>query len=187
MSKRIIIIGALLLLAAGVAGFLLRDAFDPTVKISITQGMIDAALARKFPKDSTYLKIVRVSYLNPRAVLLANQDKVLVSLDVRVTVGITGLEKSYTGSASLITKVGYNPADYRFYLEEPELQSLEVAKMPATYRETLREGLNLIASEFINAVPIYKLSKNDTQTNLAKLLLKDVTIHNDKVVVTLGR
>jgi len=176
-----------LLLAAGAAGFLLRDAFDRTVTIDITQGMIDAALVEKFPKEKTYLKIVRVSYVNPRAVLLPDQDKVCVSLDVRVAVGVAGLEKTYSGSASLITRVGYNPADYRFYLEEPELQSLEVAKMPETYREALRGGLNLIASEFVNSVPIYKLSKKDTPTNLAKLLLKDVSIHNDKVVVTLGR
>ena len=184
--KKCIVIGVLLL-AAGAAGFLLRDAFDRTVKINITQGMIDAALAEKFPKDKTYLKIVRVRYLNPRAVLLPDQDKVRVSIDVRVSVGVTSLEKSYNGSASLITKVGYDPADYRFYLEQPELQSLDIPKIPDAYRETLREGFNLIASEYVDAVPIYKLTKKDTPTNLAKLLLKDVTIHKDKVVVTLGR
>jgi hypothetical protein len=97
-----------------------------------------------------------------------------------------GLEKSYTGSASLTTRVGYHPADYRFYLEEPELQSLEVANLPGKYRETLREGLNLIASEWVVTVPIYKLSKHDTKTALAKLLLKEVSIRKHKVVVTLG-
>ena len=68
------LIGLLLLLVAGAAGFLLRDALDRTVTINITQGMIDAALARKFPKDKTYLKIVRVTYLNPRAVFLPDED-----------------------------------------------------------------------------------------------------------------
>jgi len=186
MSKRIVIV-VLLLFAAGAAGFVLRDLLNRTVKVNITQGMIDAALARKFPKDTTYLKIVRVRYLNPRAVLLPDQDRVFVSIDVQMSVGITGLEKSYKGSASLITRVGYDPADYRFYLEQPELKSLDIPKIPEAYRETLREGFNLIASEYVDAVPIYKLTNKDTPTNLAKLLLKDITIHKDKVVVTLGR
>jgi len=112
---------------------------------------------------------------------------VFVSIDVQMSVGITGLEKSYKGSASLITRVGYDPADYRFYLEQPELKSLDIPKIPEAYRETLREGFNLIASEYVDAVPIYKLTNKDTPTNLAKLLLKDITIHKDKVVVTLGR
>lgn len=185
--KRHFLLGLLLVLVAGAAGYLLRAALDRPVTINITQGMIDAALAQKFPLEKTYLKIVRVAYVNPRAVLLPDRDKVLVSIDVRVRVGISGLEKSYNGSAALITRVGYKPADSRFYLEEPELQSLEVPKMPETYRETLRGGLNLIAGEFINAVPIYKLTNKDTPTNLAKVWLKDITIRKDKVVVTLGR
>ena len=186
--KKSWLIGLLLVLAAGVAGFLLRDAWDGTVTIQITQGMIDTALAKKFPTEKTYLKMVRVTYLNPRAVLLPDRDKVRVSLDVRVAVGVAGLlQKSYSGSATLSTRVGYRPADFRFYLQEPELLSLEVPKLPEAYREALREGLNLIAGEFVDALPIYKLTKTDTKTNLAKLLLKDVTIRKDKVVVTLGR
>ena len=187
MKRRWLIV-LLLLLAAGAGGFLLRDALERTVSIEITKGMIDAALAKKYPKEKTYLKIVRVTYLNPRVVFLPERDKVCVSLDVRVSVGVADLlEKSYTGSASLITRIGYRAADYRFYLEQPELQSLEVPKMPDNYRETLREGLNLFADEFVDTVPIYKLTRNDTKTNLAKLLLKDVSIRKDKVVVTLGR
>jgi len=187
MKRRWLII-LLLVLVAGGGGFLLRDALERTVSIEITKGMIDAALAKKFPKEKTYLKIVRVTYLNPRVVFLPERDKVCVSLDVRVAVGVQDLlEKSYTGSASLITRIGYRAADYQFYLEQPELQSLEVPKMPDSYREALREGLNLFADEFVDTVPIYKLTRNDTKTNLAKLLLKDVSIRKDKVVVTLGR
>jgi len=182
------LIGLLLVLVAGVAGFLLRDAWNETVTINLTQGMLDAALARKFPKEKTYLKIVRVTYLNPRAVLLPDQDKVRVSLDVRVAVGVPGLlEKSYTGSAALITRIGYHPADYQFFLEQPQLQSLEAPQLPQTYRVALQDGLNHLAGELGDSVPIYQLTKNDTPTNLAKLLLKNLAIRKDKVVVTLGR
>ena len=130
MKRRWLIV-LLLVLAAGAGGFLLRDALERTVSIEITKGMIDAALAKKFPKEKTYLKIVRVSYVNPRAVLLPDQDKVCVSLDVRVAVGVAGLEKTYSGSASLITRVGYNPADYRFYLETLGAMRESVMAVPA--------------------------------------------------------
>ena len=189
MNPRFLIgflIGLVVLLATGLGLCLFDKIRNKTVTIYITQEMIDSALAEKFPKEKTYLKIVRVTYAKPRAVLLPDQEKVRVSLDMKVTVGITGFEKTYTGSASMTTRVNYHPADYRFYLEEPELQTLEVASLPENYRETLREGINLIAGEFVDKVPVYKLTKNDTQTNLAKLLLKDVAIRKDKVVVTLG-
>ena len=182
-----IVFGLLLLVAAGFGFVVMKLGDDGTLKVNITQGMIDDALAKRFPKEKTYLKIVRVNYANPKAVLLPDQEKVRVSLEVRVSVGITGLEKSYAGSASLTTRVGYNPTDFRFYLEEPELLSLEVPNIPENYRETLREGINLIASDFVDKVPIYKLAKSDTKTQLAKLLLKDVSIRKNKVVVTLGR
>ena len=187
MLKKPLVTGVLVLVAAVLGMVLMKLGEDGTLKVNITQGMIDAALAEKFPKDKTYLKIVRVTYANPKAVLLPDQEKVLVSLEVKVRVGITGLEKSYTGSASLATRVGYNPEDYRFYLRDPELLTFEVDKIPENYRETLREGLNLIAGEFVGEIPIFKLTKSDTKTHLAKLLLKDISIRKNKVVVTLGR
>ncbi|MEI6656694.1 MAG: DUF1439 domain-containing protein [Verrucomicrobiota bacterium] len=186
MLKKPLVIGGVLLLAAvGLVVTKLGD--DGTLKVTITQGMIDAALAGKFPKDKTYLKIVKVTYANPKAVLLPDQEKVLVSLEVKVRVGITGLEKSYTGRASLATGVGYDPETCQFYLKDPELKTFDVGKIPDNYRETLREGLNLIAGEFAGDIPVYKLTKSDTKTHLAKLLLKDVSIRKNKVVVTLGR
>ena len=187
MLKKPLVIGVLVLVAAVLGLVVMKLGEDGTLKVNITQGMIDAALAENFPKDKTYLKIVKVTYANPRAVLVPDQQKVRVSLEVKVRVGITGLEKSYTGSASLATGVGYDPKSYQFYLKDPELQTLDVGKIPDNYRETLREGFNLIASEFVGEIPIFKLAKNDTKTHLAKLLLKNVSIRKNKVVVTLGR
>jgi len=189
MKQRILIgvlLGLVLLLATGLAICLIDRTLNRAVKIDITQARIDAALAEKFPLEKTYLKIVRVTYAKPRAVLLPDQEKVLVSLDVTVKVGVSGLEKSYTGSASLTTRVGYHPTDHRFYLQEAELQTLEVPKIPEYYREILRNGINLLAGEFGEGIPIYKLTQKDTKTNLAKLLLKEVSIRKDKVEVTLG-
>lgn len=174
------------LLVVGLGFIVVKLCDDGTVKVNLTQAMIDDALAKKFPKTTTYLKIVKVRYSNPKAKLLAEQGKVLVSLDVQVTVGIKGLETSYHGSAALSTRVGYHATDYRFYLQDAELQALEIPKIAQDKLEFVREGLNVIAREFVDEVPIYRLSENDTKTHLAKLFLKAIDIRPDRVVVTLG-
>jgi hypothetical protein len=179
-------IGLLLLIIGALSWLLLTSRNDGTVTIKITQAMIDAALTKKFPQEKSYLKFLRVSYANPQAILLPDQDKVLVSMDVTVHMGIKGLEKSFTGAAAVSTRVKYNATDYKFYLQDATLRSLDIPKLSAKDLDLIKEGINLIAAEFVDEVPIYKLSRNDTKTNLAKLLLKNLTIKQDKVVVTLG-
>jgi hypothetical protein len=66
------------------------------------------------------------------------------------------------------------------------LLSVDIPKLSDTELAHIRDGLNLIASEFVSEVPIYKLTRNDTHTRLTRLLLKDLTFQKNKVVVTLG-
>jgi hypothetical protein len=176
----------LLLMVAALAWLAFKAGRGDSVKIHITQAMIDEALAKKFPKQKTYLKVVRVTYANPKASLLPDQNKVLVSLEVSVNMGIKGFEKSFKGAAAVATRVRYNTSDFKFYLEDPELLSVDIPKLSDTELAHIRDGLNLIASEFVSEVPIYKLTRNDTHTRLTRLLLKDLTFQKNKVVVTLG-
>ena len=177
---------AAVLLLGGAAGYAWLRHAKGTVKVSITRPMIDGALARKFPKEKTYLKIIRVAYVNPEVVFLPQEDKVRVGLDVRVELGIKGLSKSYQGSAAITTRVGYDPTAYRFFLHQAQVESLTIPKLSVRDLELVKEGLNLVASEWIDRIPIYQLSERDTGQRFAKLVLKEIEIKGDRAVATLG-
>jgi len=183
---RIGIVGGLLLLAGALVGYRFFQRGDGTLKVAISQSTIDGVLARKFPKDKTYLKIIRVTYMNPAAVLLPRENKVRVALAVRVEVGFKGLGKAYQGDAAITTRVGYRPETYEFFLHEARVETLNVPKLSERDLAILREGLNLIAEEWARSITVYQLSDRDTSQKLAKLVLKQVDIQGDKVVATLG-
>jgi hypothetical protein len=186
LIRNLLLAGLLLALGAGGTLFMIYGNRDGTVKIHLTQARIAEALARKFPKERTYLKIIKVTYANPRVVMVPEQEKVRVGLDVRVEVGLKGFGKTYQGGAEITTKVGYHPAAYEFYLREAQLEALDIPKLSAKDLELVKNGLNVIADEFVENIPVYRLTQQDTKTQLAKLLLKDLTIQRDEVVATLG-
>ncbi len=174
------------LVAAGAAGYYIFRGGPTTFKVRISQEMIDSALARKFPKDKTYLKIIRITYANPRAVPLPGQGRVRIALDARAEIGIKGLSKSYQGSAAVTTGVGYRPDTHTFELRDAQVEYLDLPKLSQRDLTILREGLNLAAAEWAPEITVYQLSNRDTRHRLAKLALKRIEIEDDQVVATLG-
>ena len=154
--------------------------------VTISQAMIDEVLARKFPKEKIYVKFVKVTYLNPRAVMVPTEEKVRVEIEVQVDLGIKGFSKSYRGSAGVITKVGYEPSTAEFFLHQAQLVALDVPKIGKDDLEMVREGLNLALAELVERVPVYRLKQQDFKTSLTRTLLKGVEIRHDRVVATLG-
>lgn len=183
---RIGIVAVLLVLAAVLVGSVFLFRSDGTVQVEITQAMIDGVLARKFPKEKTYLKIIRVTYLDPAAVFVPQEDKVRLALAVRVEIGIKGFGKAYQGDAAITTRVGYRRETHEFLLQEARVETLNVPKLSERDLAILREGLNLVAEEWAQSITVYQLSDRDTPQKLAKLVLKRIEIRGDKAVATLG-
>ncbi len=186
--RKILSIITLVLLLAGAcaAGYYIFRGGPATFKVRISQEMIDAALARKFPKEKTYLKIIRVTYANPRAVPLPGQGRVRIALDARAEIGLKGLSKTYQGSASITTGVGYRTDTHTFQLRDARVEHLDLPKLSPRDLAILTEGLNLAAAEWAPEITVYQLTGRDTRHRLAKLVLKGIEIEDDQIVATLG-
>ena len=176
-----------LLLAAGIGTALYLKRGKPvTVRVPISQEMIDAALARKFPKEKVYLKIIRVTYANPKATLLPVSNRVRISLDAGAEIGVKGFSKTYQGSAAITAAVGYRPETHTFQLRDARVERLDLPKISDNHLAILSEGLNLVAEEWATEITVYQLTDRDTTQRLAKLALKEIEIKDDKVIATLG-
>lgn len=181
---------ALLLLGSGGAAYYLWYYFarsDGTVRIPITREMIDAALGETFPKKNTYLKVLHVTYGKPVLEMTAGGDRMKVALEVTLEAGLEGLlSKTYHGSATVVTAVGYEPESFRFFLRDPRLEALEVPKLSPDHLAILREGLNAASALWFEEVPIYRIDERTMKEKVARHVLREVEIKHDRVVVTLG-
>lgn len=186
LRKILTILTLAFLVTAGAAGYYIFGGGPKTFKVRISQEMIDSALARKFPKEKTYLKILRITYANPRAVPLPGRGRVRIALDARAEIGIKSLSKTYQGSASITTGVGYRADTHTFELRDAQVECLDLPKLSQRDLAILTEGLNLAAAEWAPEITVYQLSNRDTRHRLAKLALKSIEIEDDQVVATLG-
>jgi hypothetical protein len=186
IRKLFLILFALLILAAGygIYHFFFNDG---TVRVTITREMIDDALEKKFPKQDTYAKVLHVHYENPIVEMIPGRDRVRIALDVRTELGLPGvLSKSYTGSATLTTSLGYAPESARFSLVKPELEELTLPGLAPQHLATLRQGMNLAAVLWFDDIPVHRIKDKSLKHRVTRQVLREVTIKNDRIIATLG-
>ena len=184
--KKTIFLAGLGLLLLGMGSVIFRQYYHHRVHIKITQSQIDEALRKKFPSSKKYLKIVDVSFTNPQATLIKGTDKVRIGLDANVFIGIGKIGESYKGGATIITKIAYNEKKKQFVLKNAEFERLDIPKIPDKYLEITQELASQVSKEFINAIPVYTLSEKDTKQVVASWLLKELSIKEDVISITLG-
>lgn len=168
------------------AFFIQRGLSSSRLEVTISQAQINAVLAKTFPQNKKYLKVIKLTYSEPRAVLINGTDQVRVSLKVKATIGIGGFEKSYDGGAAVLTKVGYDPDKKNIFLQDAGLEELDIPKIPVKYLELAKTAATLAASEYFDKIPVYNLTKNDNAHSLARWLLRDVRIAGQKIHFVFG-
>ena len=175
-----------LVLIALLIFFVHRKLASGRMEVTISQAQINAVLAKTFPQNKKSLKVVTLTYSEPRAVLITGTDQVRVSLKVKATIGISGLEKSYDGAAAVLTKIGYDSEKKQIYLQDAGLEDLSIPKIPNKYLEIAKTAATLAASQYFDKIPVYNLTEKDSAQSLARWLLRDVRIADQKIHFLFG-
>jgi len=187
MTRTIIRLLILLFIAFGAFAIYHFIFDDGTIRVTITQEMIDDALEKKFPKQDTYAKILHVNYENPIVEFLPEKERVSISLDVRTEVGLKSvLSTSNTGSATMTTSLAYNPVSSSFSLVAPSLDELDLPGLSEANLETLKDGMNLAAVLWFDDIPVYRIKDKDLKTRVARHTLQEVQIKNNRIIAVLG-
>ncbi|MFH1018548.1 MAG: DUF1439 domain-containing protein [Pseudomonadota bacterium] len=91
----------------------------------------------------------------------------------------------YNGDADVNGAVVYNKNTKSFYLKDVMIEKLtlsdkqsNVQELPSKHKEELKAALE--------KVPIYSLNQKDFKHSLVKLFLKDVSVRDEKLILSLG-
>jgi len=182
--KRAVIIGLVgLLLCIAAAYFVFKGRrYD----VIITQAQIDTALKQRFPVTKRYLILFELTYSNPEVTLLTDAQRVRVGLNVELNVRIGSQTKNLSGGATLTGSVNYHQETQEFYLTDVQFDRLNVGGIPPEHLQTVQGFASKAADEYVRRFPIYRLTASNTKMTAAKLLLKDVRIHDQQIVATMG-
>jgi Protein of unknown function (DUF1439) len=185
-SKISIFLALLVVVVIGMGVVIFRQYYSHQVHIKITQTQIDDVLRKKFPRSKKYLKIVEITFSNPQATLIKGTDKIRIGLDTNVFIGLGKIGESYKGGATIITKIAYNDKKKQFVLKNAEFERLDIDKIPDKYLDVTKELATQVSKDYIDSIPVYTLSEKDTKQLVASWLLKNLSIEEDVIKITLG-
>ena len=155
-------------------------------EVRLSELDIRQKLEEKLPLTKTYLLIVQVTLDNPRVHLEEGSSRVAVGMDVMFNVTINknpnplGAKVDASGGIIYLAETG------QFFLVEPEIENLEIQGIPQEYIEKVNLALSKALEEYYRDHPIYTLRSTDVKQAAARMVLKNVTVENKELVVTLG-
>lgn len=157
------------------------------IHVKLNQNTLNQQLSAHFPKKKTYLKLVHVTYQNPKANFLPEQKRIQLTLDTSVEIGVKSLHtKTYSGTTTLNTAVTYNPNSHQFFLSQPEISAISIPKLSEEELAILQDGLNLAAELWFQEIPIYQLKPTRNPEKFASLILKKIEITPNHLSATIG-
>ena len=175
-----IALGAAILLA-GLIFFATQRDFT----FRFTESDIQGQLADRLPFTKRYLFIFDVTIDEPRVDLVDGSERVTAGADLLLNIRIGESDIPLNGAVDVSGEVDYQSADGSFYLVNPVIESLSIDGLPDSYADKSREVVEAAMSEFYRNRPIYRLEGSNAK-NAGRMLLKDVTVENEELVVTLG-
>lgn len=154
--------------------------------IRLTEADIRAELDNRLPWTETYLFIIRVKLSNPRVDLENGTSRVNAGMDVEFNVKVDDNPDPIGGSVDVSGGVRYDNGEGEFFLVDPSIEQLNVQGIAERYTDRINKALTLALSEYYQKNPIYSLSATDAKHVVARMVLKDVSVENEDLVITLG-
>ena len=145
--------------------------------IFIESPTIQGALDKKFPFEKNAV-ITRAILKNPEIYF---QDS---SLGIRMDYWANFLEKEVNGKMDLNGNIRYERGS--FYLTNLEIVNFSMEEKSFNSNGKLSAAILNIIKNYIDGYPIYTLKQSDFKQNLAKMLLKRITIIGDSLCITIG-
>jgi hypothetical protein len=184
MKKAIIGICLLIVLLAG-AGFAYVYFGEKTYQLRITNQEIQEKVDQKFPITKTHLVLFKVTWKNPKVVLVNGSERVTVSFDAEIHLRDAD-SNVLRGTCQVTSALNYKADKYEFYLVDPKIEQLDIQGVPAKMEQKVTEVFNKYANEVFDQFPVYKIRGTDRNKVIARMVLKKVTVENGDLVITLG-
>lgn len=146
-------------------------------EIVIPKTTIQDAMDKKFPVEKTTL-LAKVKLTDPTFYFVDS------SLGIILKFWADALGKEMIGMVDVNTQVRYDNGS--FYLSKLEIPKIYIDEKEVDQDGKVAKIILSILRNYIEKYPVYKLKQTDFKQNLAKLLLKDITVDGDSLKVLIG-
>jgi len=151
--------------------------------LRFTDSDIEARLEEHFPFKKQALAIFDFTFAEPDVTFLPASDG--ISINMQLEVAVARIIKS----SGLVTVSGipsYRPDQAAFYLSELTIDEFQVDKLPDKYARELKSALSSALQLFYKDRPIYRLNDASTKQRLARMVLQEVTVTDNRLIVKFG-
>ena len=159
--------------------------FSPSCKgiekeVIISKSTIEKMIEKVFPIEEE-LTLAKVSLFSPQVFFKDN------SIGLNIKYSIVLLIKETSGSISLKCIPVYKPENTSFYMSNFELTDITINN-PGGFvdKDKIMGLISAIVNIMFSDTPLYQLNPNDYNQDLAKMLLKSVSIKGDNLVLLLS-
>ncbi len=180
MWTRRILISLLALATLGGCAVFLAQRYGDKLSIELTEQELQTRLAARFPVQNCSLIIVCLDITAPKLKLVEDSDRIALAADLLVTV----VQRRYAGTLAFSGKVRYVAESGEFFLDDIEIQRLDLEGVPTQYTEMLRSRGPAVLRGVLANKPIYTLKSDTAQQRLARLTVRDVRVVGGKLRVS---
>ena len=153
---------------------------QPEKEISISRSTIQKMTENKFPieKDS---RLADIKLFSPQVFFI--NDCIGMTIQYSAILFI----KEVSGTVSFKCKPVYKQENTSFYMNNFELINITINNVNSfNGKDQLMSLISIAVNGFFNDMPLYQLNPNDYKQNMAKMLLKDVSVKGDNLVLLLS-
>jgi hypothetical protein len=168
--------------AAIVGAVLFMQLRKPDLTLSFTREDLQQRVAAKFPFDQKLL-FITVTYSNPSLTLNDGSDRIGIGLDA---VAKLDGDRLVQGSIAGDWMIRYEPAHGEFYFDDPQIERFDIKGLSPSTQEMVARVAKPLIQEYLRRVPVYRLKPGDLRQDLARSVLKSVTVKRGKLYVVVG-
>jgi hypothetical protein len=171
MKLRILL---LLILVSGLVGC---GKFEK--EILIPKSKIQSMVAKKFP----YKKNAIIAKLNLHSPQVYFKD---TNIGLKLNYYGNFLEKEINGLIDFNGQIFYRPEKGAFYIKNFQIVDIVVNEANFSDKQRLKSVVLKLVINYLEDYPVYRLNPTDFKQNIAKLLLKEVSVKDDSLSVLLS-
>ena len=152
-------------------------------EIIIPLATIQQMTEKKFPLEKKFEKkplAATIKFFSPNVFFQDNS----IGISAQYTGSL--LLRKINGNISFKCKPVYKPGKTSFYLSDFEIVQLTMNNETISENDKAMAIISLIVKDIFEDYPIYKLKQDDYKQNLARLILKNITVRDNDLVLLIS-
>lgn len=173
-----------MLLLAGTALSLFATAVQAERRAyALTAAQLTAQLSARFPQRRCVLGLACATLADPVVRLVNGDSRIFVTVRASPEIGEQPLGE---GTIEVAGKPRYESASGAFFVDDPSVLRADFAGVPKSAVEQATLLSRDFLADYLRRTPVWVLDERDGQQAMAKLLLREVSVKEGRLLLVIG-